>query len=320
MAVEFSASPNWGLVHGLQGPVGDFLARPRKNLRGEVIKAGFLLYHESLNIPLYQKDLSILSEILEWIHSGSLIIDDIQDNSIDRRGKECLHRIYGLPCALNAANWMYFEAINRINNLSVDELIKLQMINLTLDMMSKAHQGQAIDIMTNISNIPREKIYDLGLLSHDLKTGSLFSLALQLGALLANKDVDLVMLSNIGIMIGRSLQRFDDLSNFNVDDYSSKSLEDLQLGRPSWPWMYLAKYRSEEDFEYFKKVVAQLPNREPLKVYLRETNLRNDALDLAITFHHDTARSLESSCGGLLNDEGITSIIKILERVMYAYV
>src|SRR5690606_1083809 len=119
----------------------------------------------------------------------------------------------------------------------------------------KAHQGQAIDIMTDISMVPREKVYELGMKAHDLKSGSLFSLALQLGALVADDNADLTTLDRLGREIGCSLQRFDDLGNFDFEEKTLKALEDLKLGRPTWPWMFISKYRSEVDYYRFKEGV-----------------------------------------------------------------
>ena len=46
--------------------------------------------------------------LVEIIHAGSLIVDDIEDGSTQRRGAPCRPPAYGVPLALNGANWMYF--------------------------------------------------------------------------------------------------------------------------------------------------------------------------------------------------------------------
>lgn len=46
--------------------------------------------------------------LTELLHCATLIIDDIQDSSIERRGKPCSHIIYGVDTAINAANLIYF--------------------------------------------------------------------------------------------------------------------------------------------------------------------------------------------------------------------
>lgn len=320
MSVNASTHVESLITKYLKGPVEDFLSRPRKDLRGDILRIGFMLHaRKEISIEV-TKDLDILSSLLEWVHAGSLIIDDIQDDSLERRGDQCLHRKYGMPCALNAANWMYFEALKSFDHISLNESQKLKMMTLTLDVMTKAHQGQAIDIMTNVSEVSREDIFQLGMEGHDLKSGALFSLSLSLGALLADDQVDLDKLRELGSSIGRSLQRFDDLGNFNVQGKSSKSLEDLKLGRPTWPWMYVAKYRCESDFKKFREVVSELPNTRELEVFLSETNLRDEALKLARDLHSEIESTLDTSFPGFYKEQGLEQLKNILKRVSYAYV
>ena len=320
MSVNLSSPVDHLLSQFLTGPVEEFLSRPRKDLRGEVVKIGFLLYANEEPCRLTLKNLDIICSLLEWIHAGSLIVDDIQDDSFERRGDKCLHRMYGMPCALNAANWMYFEALRKINELSLDNDNKLKIINLVLQMMSEAHAGQAIDLMTDIFNLPPEEIYNLGMKGHVLKSGSLFALAFQIGGLLGNSHAKLDLLGELGRDFGSSLQRFDDLGNLDVYGTSSKSLEDLRLGRPTWPWMYLAKYCSQDDFFRFQKVVRKLPQTDELEKFLKETRLREEALELARKLHHDIFVYFDHPFPGKLKSEGLIHLQNILERVSYAYV
>lgn len=52
-----------------------------------------------------------IATIIELIHNGSLIVDDIEDGSDLRRGKPCVHKIYGEDIAINAGNAIYFLPI-----------------------------------------------------------------------------------------------------------------------------------------------------------------------------------------------------------------
>ena len=49
-----------------------------------------------------------LSMLLELPHSGSLIIDDIEDGALKRRGAPAIHLIYGIDSSINTANLIYF--------------------------------------------------------------------------------------------------------------------------------------------------------------------------------------------------------------------
>jgi len=47
------------------------------------------------------------------LHNASLLIDDIEDNSKLRRGVPVAHKIYGIPLTINAANYIYFLAMQK---------------------------------------------------------------------------------------------------------------------------------------------------------------------------------------------------------------
>lgn len=52
-----------------------------------------------------------MGSLIECIHNGSLIVDDIEDNSEVRREKPCVHKIYGVDVSINAGNMLYFAPL-----------------------------------------------------------------------------------------------------------------------------------------------------------------------------------------------------------------
>lgn len=55
----------------------------------------------------------MIEDLVEMLHNASLLIDDIQDNSKLRRGSPVAHSIYGVPLTINAANYVYFLAMQK---------------------------------------------------------------------------------------------------------------------------------------------------------------------------------------------------------------
>src|SRR6185503_1354586 len=91
----------------LAGPVREFLRRPGKGMRGRLVEAAFQLVGGAELGP-------DLPAALELLHAGSLVLDDIQDASLERRGGPALHRVCGTGVALNAGNWMVFWSVQMI--------------------------------------------------------------------------------------------------------------------------------------------------------------------------------------------------------------
>jgi len=55
-----------------------------------------------------------MGALIETLHTGSLIIDDIEDQSNSRRGNPCAHLVYGTRNSINSANLMYFLPFKKI--------------------------------------------------------------------------------------------------------------------------------------------------------------------------------------------------------------
>ena len=60
------------------------------------------------------KDIYFTCGITELIHNGSLICDDIEDNSLKRRGDLCTYKKFGVDIAINAGNFAYFAPMAKI--------------------------------------------------------------------------------------------------------------------------------------------------------------------------------------------------------------
>ena len=95
-------------------PVYDLLDRGGKMIRpvlGMIFSEcyGRKWDHEDIN-----QDILFICGLTELIHNGSLIIDDIEDKSLMRRGDKCIHLKYGTDYAVNSGNLMYFTPMNKL--------------------------------------------------------------------------------------------------------------------------------------------------------------------------------------------------------------
>lgn len=91
----------------------------------------------------------------ELLHVGSLIIDDVQDNSDVRRGGPSCHKLYGEALAINAGCAAYFLAqIPIIGFSAVSEKMRVRIYEAYFDAVRAAHAGQALDIDSLVSIMP----------------------------------------------------------------------------------------------------------------------------------------------------------------------
>ncbi len=221
----------------LAGPATEFLARPGKQLRTTIVRVGWELGGGAPDdlpdgLPL----------VIELIHAGSLIVDDVQDSSAERRGAPALHHLVGVPLAINTGSWMYFWALAELAELGMPPAIEIAAHRAASSTLVKCHQGQALDLATRIWDLDPDTVEAVVRATTRLKTGALCTFAAELGALAAGAPpVITLAVRRFGDAMGSGLQMLDDLGSLTSVARRDKGREDLQGGRPTWPWAWLAE-------------------------------------------------------------------------------
>lgn len=192
-----------------------------------------------------------ITPLVEFVHTASLIHDDIEDNADLRRGKPAAHITYGLDTALNAGSWLYFEAPVCINRLNTQESFKLELYKTYTNELRRLHLGQAMDIFwhRNPEVFPPEEEY---LAMVKCKTGTLASLAAKLGCLaggLSTQEAD--NFGSIAADIGIGFQIIDDVINLTTGNPGKKRGDDIVEGKKSLPVLVHTKLQPED-----KKAIA----------------------------------------------------------------
>lgn len=226
----------------LSGPLLDLLARDGKCFRSRLMQVAFDIAGGGAVKPM-PEHLALLVEVL---HTGSLIIDDIEDGSEYRRGQPTLHLQVGLPLALNAGNWLYFLPQRLLSRLSLSPSVELELRRVIDRAILRCHYGQALDLGVRLESLSQTEVFDLVSLSTRLKTGSLFELAAEVGAIAGGASPELCSaLSSFARSYGVALQMLDDTSGLYQPRRAHKGHEDLLNSRPTWPWAWLSRKLDE---------------------------------------------------------------------------
>lgn len=154
-------------------------------------------------------------------------IDDIEDNSILRRGVPVAHSIYGVASTINAANYALFLALEKVQQLDHPEVRKststmeqsnprfLQATKVYTEQLLELHRGQGMEIYWRDSfTCPSESDYKLMTVR---KTGGLFMLAIRLMQLFSSNKEDY---SKLTAILGLYFQIRDDYCNLSLKEVS----------------------------------------------------------------------------------------------------
>ena len=184
---------------------------------------------------LSEEEACSITPLIEFVHTASLIHDDIEDKADLRRGKPAAHITYGLDTALNAGSWLYFEAPVCINQLKAPDALKLELYKTFTNELRRLHLGQAMDIFwhRNPEVFPAESEY---LAMVKCKTGTLASLAAKLGCLAGGLSAaDAELFGGIAADIGIGFQIIDDVINLTTGNPGKKRGDDIVEGKKSLP-------------------------------------------------------------------------------------
>lgn len=181
----------------------------------------------------------------------------MEDNSVLRRGIPVAHNIFGTAQTINSANYIYFLALQEIQQLknpaAIDIYVK-ELLNL--------HRGQGMDLFwRDTLTCPTEDEY-LEMVGN--KTGGLFRLAVKLMQAESATGKDCVSLVNV---MGLIFQICDDYLNLSDTSYThNKGLcEDLTEGKFSFPIIH--SIRSNPENHQLLSILKQKPTDDEVKRY-----------------------------------------------------
>ncbi|KAG2037887.1 isoprenoid synthase domain-containing protein [Suillus americanus] len=278
-------------------PYNYITANPGKEIRGKLVES----FNRWLNVP--KDKLAVINRVVGLLHNGSLLIDDIEDDSQLRRGIPVAHKIYGVPQTINTANYVYFLAYQELSALrptvrrrspisssssdsglgedspaaEKDEMTDRIIPNHDLDIvvtgeLMSLHRGQGMDILwRDTLRCPTEDEYvDMV----KAKTGGLLRIAVKLMMACAttNTNVDYIPLTDL---IGVHFQIRDDYMNLQSSQYTDNKgfAEDLSEGKFSFPIVH--GILEQPDNRQIMNVLQKRPKTPTLKHhtinYLRDT-------------------------------------------------
>lgn len=203
-----------------------------------------LVHMISDKVGLKKEKIKLLCQSIEFIHNASLLHDDVVDQSPLRRNKTAAWMKYGTEYAVLAGDYLFTRVMVNLSHYG-----NMDLVRLTANTINDLLEGEWIqDTFKGKWLIDSDQIDQV----HILKTGCLFKWCVKAPFLYKGgvEEKQLLLLDDLGRLMGLLFQRSDDLLDFDVRNYENKAkLSDLKAGFLNSFSSFLLKGRSED----FKK-------------------------------------------------------------------
>ncbi len=228
-----------------------------------------LLVLLAANATHYQGDKHIpMAAVIEFIHTATLLHDDVVDNSELRRGKDTANARWGNAPSVLVGDFLYsraFQIMVEIGSMEIMEVIS----NAT----NVIAEGEVLQLLNCRNPDTTEDAYMQVILG---KTAMLFEAAAEVGGLLANcSDTERQALKQYGLQLGIAFQLIDDVLDYLSDsDTMGKNMgDDLAEGKATLPLIQAMQLCSEEERTLLRRAIREggLDNLTPILDIIHRT-------------------------------------------------
>ncbi len=216
-----------------------------------------------------------LAAIIEFIHTSTLLHDDVVDESSRRRGQVTAHRLWGNAASVLVGDFLY----SRSFQLMV-ELDRMKVMNILADTTNTIAEGEVLQLMQmGNADLGVEDYYQV--ISD--KTACLFAASARLGGVLGEmSDSECESLADFGLYLGQAFQIVDDVLDYRADgdDLGKNAGDDLAEGKVTLP-LILALQSADETEQALMRSIIEAGGSDRV-ADVRSIMERTGALDQAM--------------------------------------
>ncbi|HBQ44875.1 MAG TPA: octaprenyl diphosphate synthase [Thiomicrospira sp.] len=190
-----------------------------------------------------------MAAVIEFIHTSTLLHDDVVDESSTRRGNKTANEVWGNAASVLVGDFLYsraFEMMVEPNNMQI-----MQIMSATTNVIA---EGEVLQLLNcHDANTTTERYMEV----IHRKTAKLFEAASLLGPVLANKPELEESFASYGVHLGAAFQLVDDALDYMADEETlGKNIgDDLAEGKPTLPLIYVLENGSSSDKETIRRAI-----------------------------------------------------------------
>ncbi len=182
-----------------------------------------------------------LAAIIEFIHTATLLHDDVVDESSLRRGRKTANALFGNAASVLVGDFLYTRSFQMMVSLQ-----SMRVMEILADATNVIAEGEVLQLLNMHDPDVTEERYLQVIRS---KTAKLFEAATGLGALIAGADeAGIAAAEEYGRSLGTAFQLIDDVLDYsgNAGDIGKNVGDDLREGKTTLPLIYLMQHGTAE--------------------------------------------------------------------------
>lgn len=231
-----------------------------------------------------------LAAIIEFIHTATLLHDDVVDASLLRRGRSTANQRWGNEASVLVGDFVYSRAFQMM--VGVDSM---RIMDILSEATNTIAEGEVQQLLNRHDPETTEARY-LKVI-HD-KTAKLFEASARLGAVLCDRSAkEELALSNYGKCLGVAYQLIDDVFDYSAttEDLGKNIGDDLAEGKPTLPLLYAMWNGDEEQSSLIKQAIENngLENIDAIKQAIESTNAIAYTADIAKQAAEEAIKALD---------------------------
>lgn len=192
----------------------------------------------------------MMAVIIEFIHTATLLHDDVVDESKLRRGRPTANRVWDNASAVLVGDFLYSRAFQMM--VSLNSMPSMQILADTTNVIA---EGEVLQLAHRFQPDIEESRY---LKVIKLKTAKLFEAAAQLGAVMAQQSAVVEQsLAQYGLHLGTAFQLVDDILDYQADSQAwGKTIgNDLAEGKATLPLIYALKKAAPTQAQQIREAI-----------------------------------------------------------------
>ncbi|HEY5719272.1 MAG TPA: octaprenyl diphosphate synthase [Gammaproteobacteria bacterium] len=229
-----------------------------------------------------------LAAIIEFIHTATLLHDDVVDASSLRRGRETANALWGNEASVLVGDFLYSRAFEMM--VEVDSMRVMQILASATNTIA---EGEVLQLLNCHEPETSEQQY-LEVIQR--KTAKLFEAAAQLGAVLGGgSDAQERAMQAYGMHLGTAFQLIDDALDYSGDSQSiGKNVgDDLAEGKPTLPLIHVMRHGNPEQVAVVREAI-RAGGREQIE-QVAAAIAATDAIDYTTTRARKEARAARAA-------------------------